>query len=174
MISEIIAKTLNFKNGIISVSALGSKELSVTYRMSIPNFIDDSTLIKESCHSIIYSKNRKKGTKQYVVDLTNISEGYPMVGRNKYFCYNKKYNIIDCLDKSNFTQFLNEERIKIFTETKANILLQKIGVLSKHYEGVTSGSYYSDSLREIDYGRSRYDVDQENKINGIKTENIEF
>lgn len=156
-ISGLLSQNINFNLGkIISCNQLGSDKLQIKYRLSIPSWIDDKTLVTQENHSILYSGNKKKNIKRHEVFLWNLDSNYPEIGNNKYFCYKKEYNIMDWVKPGfNILYFLKQEREAIFKELKANIVLEKIGHLSKQWQNLTDGKFQHSDQILVNYGKSK-------------------
>jgi hypothetical protein len=134
MITKLISNHINFsKNKAYNARAISNLEIEVTFSLAIPVWVKDDELIKEDNHSILYCQNVKKNIERLLVTKQTVNESwYPPVSNNKFFRVKRVYNVKDWLTNDyNFTTILTVEREKIFREVKANILLEKIGQLTK-------------------------------------------
>jgi hypothetical protein len=144
MITKLISNHINFsKNKAYNARAISNLEIEVTFSLAIPVWVKDDELIKEDNHSILYCQNVKNGIKRLLVTKQTANESwYPPVSNNKFFRVKKVYNVKDWLtDDYNFTTILTVEREKIFREVKANILLEKIGQLTRDWNDVIDGTH---------------------------------
>lgn len=159
IVNNLIANAINHtKNRCTRARNIGNNQIEVSYYLSIPIWIKDTDLIKDENCFIVYAANKKKKINKFIVDLKLAfhSNYYPQVSNNKFFCYKQKYDVSNWL-KSDFDiqLFLSSEREKNLREIKSNILLEKIGNLTKQWNDVTSGKYPEKTL--VNYGLSRMD-----------------
>jgi hypothetical protein len=144
MITKLISNHINFsKNKAYNARAINNLEIEVTFSLAIPAWVKDHELVKEDNQSILYCQNVKKGIPNFLITKNNANDSwYPPVSNNKFFRVKRVYNVKDWLTSDyNFTSILTVEREKIFREVKANILLEKIGQLTKDWNDVVDGNY---------------------------------
>lgn len=134
-------------------------EIEVTFRLSVPKWINDKEIIKTDNQFIQYAIKRDKESKQvtkiyHKVFLKNVDQLYPSVGNNKFFCETRRYNIIDFInERKDVIFFLREERRKIFRELQMHIKLEEIGEKTRQWEALSNGTY--DNNIKLNYGMSR-------------------
>lgn len=148
-VAGLIAQKINRStNKSISARVKDGKTLCIRFLLGVPAFSSDEDLLKVSNSTIIYARNAKKNIRQYVVTNENKDKDYPYVTNSKFLAVHKDYNISEWLESKEYIiTFLRKERQKVFLETKSNIVLEKIGILSKQYDNLTSGVYYTDKVR---------------------------
>lgn len=137
----------------------GCGEITIKFFMNVPDEFLNSTWITNENRSVNYSAyNIDRQTSE----LTNNEKGLDMIfhhkrhvkfrpeckdlrkydivktmSKRKRIIESRTYKIIDLIDKD-LRDFFFKEREAIFGETKGNIILEKIGKLSKQWENITS------------------------------------
>lgn len=165
MVVNLVVNTINYNKNRTYTAKVKSNELvEVTFRLSIPAWMDDSELIKEDYHKVLYAKTKK--TNAFLVTIKNVNDGYPSVGNNKYFLYSRDYNILDWVKSGiDITQFLLTEREKVFRELRSNIILEQIGDLTKKWTDVSDGKFHN-SLKPS-YAAGKYTADAQQAYGGL-------
>jgi len=164
MITSLVVNAINYnKNKTLSAKRVSNGVIEVSFRLSIPGWVNDKELIKEDCHSILYAKS--KTGHRYLVNLANIDKGYPSVSNNKYFLITKKYDITTWLKEgTNYRYLLTEERERIFRETRSNIILQQIGQLTNKWQTVSDGKFYLEQPSSLNYGQLKFSKEVNNEF----------
>lgn len=176
IVNLVVNSINNKKTKNMSCRVKSNNEVIVTFYLPIPASTSDVDLITSENTFVIYKSNKKQNFKRYEVGLYNIKDPYPPVSKSKVFAVQRTYCIDSWINLNpGFFSYLNTQREEIFREVKCNILLNKIGVLSKQWEHISSGkpSYsvdkplepYSnsvprrinDSIKSVSYGGSLVD-----------------
>ena len=96
MITNLIANQINFsKNKGYSARMYSNYEVKVTFNLALPMWCNDSELITQPNHAILYATNKKKNIPRHYVTFFNKDEAYPEVSNNKFLQISRIYNIND-------------------------------------------------------------------------------
>jgi hypothetical protein len=160
MITNLIANQINFsKNKGYSARMYSNYEVKVTFNLALPMWCNDSELITQPNHAILYATNRKKNIPRHYVTFFNKDEGYPTVSNNKFLQISRIYNINDWIKSGeNYLITLTIDRANVFREIESNIILKKIGDLSGQWDRLTSGKFKNESslISRLNYGSARF------------------
>lgn len=162
-IKQLIINHIRFTKYIKAYSSPNSDEIEIKFLMSVPMWIDDKEVVKDPFHTMLYAGNRKKNINQFEAKFEDLSKGYPQVGNNKFFTITRNYKILDLLkDDKDIIYYLKQERTNAFREVKSNIMLQKIGYLTKEWDELTSGK--ESYLEKVKYSDTKFDRNYNKKV----------
>jgi hypothetical protein len=158
MITNLIANQINFsKNKGYSARMYSNYEVKVTFNLALPMWCNDSELITQPNHAILYATNKKKNIPRHYVTFFNKDESYPEVSNNKFLQISRIYNINDWIKSGeNYLITLTIDRSNAFREIESNIILKKIGDLSAQWDGLTSGRSKHDVAPISNYGAAKF------------------
>jgi hypothetical protein len=159
MITNLIANQINFsKNKGYSARMYSNYEVKVTFNLALPMWCNDSELITQPNHSILYATNKKKNIPRHYVTFFNKDEAYPEVSNNKFLQISRIYDINDWIKSGeNYLITLTIDRANVFREIESNIILKKIGDLTGQWDRLTSGKFKNpDPTCNINYGASKF------------------
>ena len=161
MITNLIANQINFsKNKGYSARMYSNYEVKVTFNLALPMWCNDSELITQPNHSILYATNKKKNIPRYYVTFFNKDEAYPEVSNNKFLQISRIYNINDWIKSGeNYLHTLTNDRANVFREIESNIILKKIGDLTGQWDRLTSGKSKHDVFihpTNLNYGAAKF------------------
>lgn len=137
ILSKIISTHLNQTKKYLTCQYSGN-DLYVFFRLPVPAWCYDSKFLVKDNRYVRYNGSRKYNTNSYTITKNSINLPHPPVGKNKVYIEQVKYSVNDFLDKD-VDEFMYKEYQNTFRELNAEILLEKIGMLSKQYDEVTSG-----------------------------------
>lgn len=155
-LEKIICKELNLKK-YLKASYNKQGEITVEYRLSVPSWCNDAQYLgNNEKRSVLYARNKKYGndgaraTCKNINDLDNCS-----ISKNKFYTESHTYSIVDLIGKD-LNDLFYKDYLDTFRELKSNILLEKIGDLSKQWDLLTSGKentmeYHSELQRRSPY-----------------------
>jgi hypothetical protein len=138
-LEKIICNQLNtLKYLKATFSQLG--KIEIEYRLSVPSWCNDRKYLgTDEKRAVIYSRNKKYNNPGVKVNFRNYNElNNSHVSRNKFYTERYTYSVIDLIGKD-LTDMFYKEYLNVFRELKSNILLEKIGDLSKQWDTLTSG-----------------------------------
>jgi hypothetical protein len=159
MITNLIANQINFsKNKGYSARMYSNYEVKVTFNLALPMWCNDSELITQPNHSILYATNKKKNIPRYYVTFFNKDEAYPEVSNNKFLQISRIYDINDWIKSGeNYLITLTIDRANAFREIESNIILKKIGDLTGQWDRLTSGKFkHPDLTCNNNYGAAKF------------------
>jgi len=159
MITNLIANQINFsKNKGYSARMYSNYEVKVTFNLALPMWCNDSELITQPNHSILYATNKKKNIPRHYVTFFNKDEAYPEVSNNKFLQISRIYDINDWIKSGeNYLITLTIDRANVFREIESNIILKKIGDLTGQWDRLTSGKLKNPDLTcNNNYGAAKF------------------
>ena len=138
-LEKIICKELNLKK-YLKASYNKQGEINVEYRLSVPSWCNDVQYLgNNEKRSVIYARNKKYDNDGARVTCKNINtlDRYG-ISKNKFYTESHTYSIVDLIGKD-LNDLFYKDYLDTFRELKSNILLEKIGGLSKQWDLLTSG-----------------------------------
>ncbi len=155
-LEKIICKELNLKK-YLKASYNKQGEITVEYRLSVPSWCNDVQYLgNNEKRSVIYARNKKYDNDGARVTCKNINtlDRYG-ISKNKFYTESHTYSIVDLIGKD-LNDLFYKDYLDTFRELKSNILLEKIGDLSKQWDLLTSGKentmeYHSELQRRSPY-----------------------
>ena len=151
-VAQIIAKNLKSDYMNYVCHSVGKENIEISYRLSIPAWINNTQVLKKANQHILYCGNNKKHISQYRVFLPDVLKPTPSnLTNNKMLVEHKTYKVVDLLQEEHIHLYLTHEREKMFRELRSNILLEKIGNLTAKWNAVSEGKTFYDEQDSKNY-----------------------
>ena len=146
---------------------------TMSFRFSLPiaMTVNDKEILKLPTQRITYARNGKKGIYRYIVTLSNVNDGYPLVSNSKHFSEVVTFNLSDLVKQLDLKLFLIQEYEKLFRELKSELILQKIGELTKKWSEISAGKY---PTIEQPYGQLKYSYLVDSKLRAARDEEVKL
>lgn len=139
IIERLITNYLNLNKKYLSAKYNGDT-IFITYRLSVPSWCNDNKFLSGNPNrKIVYASSKKYSSNTVTISHNaELIDGSLPIGKNKFYCETLNYPT-DTFSKVDIDQFVYQEYQNVFRELNSNILLEKIGFLSKQFDAVTSG-----------------------------------
>jgi hypothetical protein len=173
-LAQLICRNLKSKAYNYTCHPQTKDLIEVCYRLTVPRWVEDSSLVKNSQQHVLYFGNSKKGIAQYKVDLNSLGQVFPRVTNSKAFIESRVYSIDELSKVGDLNMYLSTQREKIFREVRSNIILEQIGNLTQKWNHVSDGKYFHDQKDPKNYPRVYPVIHHKPRVKDLSNDSLPF
>lgn len=162
-LGKIICYHINRLNCIRANINTKNDGINVRFILTVPKDTDDDYLVSKG-FDVIYPRNTKLGINQILYPVKELTNSREVIvtgpenylvkaynnhknSRQKFARFHKEYKLVDLI-AVDIKDLLIKEHEKVFRELRSNIVLEKIGKLSKRYEKILDGKFMEVKMEE--------------------------